>query len=203
MPSTTKTLEDPGPIATAPEPDHAPLLEAFDRLASDVCLDVKKVSAVLSISVSTLNDWRLRGFPPPWVKANGRVIYRAGALRDWLHECETQEPTGTTTQRRRDELEALPIPQRSRHASFAAFTTHGSTTDTWPFLLSEPTGRPLDAVEALANEEIEGPVEWMTLEQYSEAWKKAVTLIYVQEDKVLLPGRPEEEGDPEKPKRIL
>ena len=38
----------------------------------------------LAVSVDTLSRWETRGFGPPCVRVGRRVLYRRGAVKDWL-----------------------------------------------------------------------------------------------------------------------
>ena len=50
----------------------------------------------LRASVRTLEDWRVRGFGPKFVKIGSRVCYQQSALTDWV-EAQTRTSTAEHT----------------------------------------------------------------------------------------------------------
>ena len=47
----------------------------------------KQAAAYLGISPRTLEDWRLTGFGPRFVKLGRRVFYRLQDLAEFVHDC--------------------------------------------------------------------------------------------------------------------
>ena len=45
----------------------------------------------LTLSVDTLQRWETRRFGPPCVRVGRKVLYRMGAVRDWLREQEARK----------------------------------------------------------------------------------------------------------------
>jgi hypothetical protein len=65
------------------------------------------------------------------------------------------------------------------------FFADATSAERWPFVLAEPDGRPLDAVETLGLG-IDGPVEWLTLDDYAAAWREAAGRARAGEDRAEL-----------------
>ncbi|HMQ94623.1 MAG TPA: transcriptional regulator [Amaricoccus sp.] len=62
-----------------------------DRTGADLLGDWMSrdaLAAELSISVDTLSRWETRRVGPPCVRVGRRVLYRRGAVRDWLRSQE-------------------------------------------------------------------------------------------------------------------
>ena len=54
----------------------------WDQLVTE-----KEAAKFLGYSVRALQNWRLRGGGPPFVKVSSRSVrYRRGDFRDWAHE---------------------------------------------------------------------------------------------------------------------
>jgi predicted site-specific integrase-resolvase len=51
----------------------------------------KEAAAVLGISPGTLENWRTRGYGPPYVKYSNLVKYELGAIYEWI---ENRRKTG-------------------------------------------------------------------------------------------------------------
>ena len=48
-------------------------------------LDTRELAAGLHVSPRTVEDWRLTGDGPPFVRLSGRAVrYRPAAVRQWL-----------------------------------------------------------------------------------------------------------------------
>lgn len=56
--------------------------------SSTPTLDTPSAARFLGLSPRTLETWRVRGGGPPYVKAGGRVVYRAASLEQWLQDRE-------------------------------------------------------------------------------------------------------------------
>jgi hypothetical protein len=143
-----------------------PIRECFDRLSDDVMLAPGHAAAVLAVSPKTLEDWRGQGIAPP-VRSKLRdaktspVRYRVGDVRDYIRGIASTTSTAATAARQAA-IEGLDEPparpgRASRHATVSAFFANSTSRETWPFILAEPAGRPLDAVETMGTD-TDGPV---------------------------------------------
>jgi predicted DNA-binding transcriptional regulator AlpA len=47
-------------------------------------LTVKEAADFLRLSVSCLNQWRVKGIGPPYIKLGSRVVYAETDLRNWV-----------------------------------------------------------------------------------------------------------------------
>jgi excisionase family DNA binding protein len=57
-------------------------------------LTTKEAARLLGdLSHRTLEEWRLKGFGPPFIKAGRRVLYKLSALMAWL-DAQTFRNTG-------------------------------------------------------------------------------------------------------------
>jgi len=153
----------------------------------------------LAVSAKTLEDWRAKGIrPPDWKKLGdplaktSPVRYRAGDLRDYIRGTTATLSTAAATAARQaaidglDEPAARPgRPRLSRHATALGFLSTATSEEAWPFVLAEPDGRPLDGVETIASS-VDGPIEWLTLEDYAAAWRDAAARAHAREDRAEL-----------------
>jgi hypothetical protein len=57
-----------------------------NSLTDDDLLVTKEVAAILRVSPSIINKWRLEGKGPLFLRLGSRVRYRIGALRNYLIE---------------------------------------------------------------------------------------------------------------------
>jgi hypothetical protein len=57
----------------------------------------RETADFLNVSEQTLNNWRWRGCPPPFLKINGAVRYDPDAVREWA-----ASQTRTSTSERQD-----------------------------------------------------------------------------------------------------
>ena len=58
-----------------------------------VLLTTAEVGTLLRTPQSTLRWWRHTGTGPACFKLGRRVVYRKGAVEDWVAECEANEPS--------------------------------------------------------------------------------------------------------------
>jgi predicted DNA-binding transcriptional regulator AlpA len=47
---------------------------------------VKELEEILSVSRTTLYDWRQEGIGPPWIKVSGTIRYPKSGFQEWLEE---------------------------------------------------------------------------------------------------------------------
>ncbi|WP_367025168.1 helix-turn-helix domain-containing protein [Methylococcus sp. ANG] len=59
--------------------------EDIGSLPNDALLLDHEAAAILRMSRSTLNSWRVARKGPPFMKIGGAVRYRAADLRDWIY----------------------------------------------------------------------------------------------------------------------
>jgi predicted DNA-binding transcriptional regulator AlpA len=123
-----------------------PLLSAFDQLPAHVQLTSAQVALLLQVSKRALEEWRVRGEPPPWVELSPRTIrYPAGALKDWLNERLAHAPKSTSESQKKKKaaLEGLDEPilsagrKRSRHDTFKAYLAQGLLQDEWLLIFAK------------------------------------------------------------------
>ena len=50
----------------------------------------KQAAAVLGISPGTLENWRVRGYGPPYIKISNLVKYEEGAVYEWIGKQTTK-----------------------------------------------------------------------------------------------------------------
>lgn len=177
--------------------DANPIRECFDRLSADVLLTPAHRAEVLAVSPKTLEDWRAKGIQPPaWLKLGNPlgktslVRYRVGDLRDMLHASSSTISTTDATAARAAVIDGLDEPalrpgRTSKHPSAIAFLSAAGPDETWPFLLTNPDLRPLDAVATMGLDR-DGDIEWLTLAAYAEAWRDAARVIRARTDQALL-----------------
>lgn len=56
--------------------------------------DEKREAARLGFSVRTLQQWRLRGGGPPYLKIGSAVRYNPDAVDVWLNDCTRSNTSG-------------------------------------------------------------------------------------------------------------
>jgi len=85
----------------------------FYALPDSTLLSEREIAALLRVAVSTVQTWRQRGHPLPWVHiGQGRVRYRAGDLREFL---ASGRPRRSSPATKADA--APPEPRRASRAS--------------------------------------------------------------------------------------
>ena len=97
---------------------HVPPPATFDlyALPDTTLLSEREIAALLRVAVSTVQTWRQRGHPLPWMHiGQGRVRYRAGDLRQFLASGEPRRPQPKSPATKADA--APPAPRRASRAS--------------------------------------------------------------------------------------
>jgi len=56
-------------------------------------LTTKQAADYLNRPIRTLEDWRYRGFGPPFIKMGRAVRYDPGDLRQWIEERKVESTT--------------------------------------------------------------------------------------------------------------
>lgn len=54
----------------------------------------KELAGIIGISADTLKRWETRRIGPPCIRIGRKVLYRRGAVRDWLLEQESRKTAG-------------------------------------------------------------------------------------------------------------
>jgi predicted DNA-binding transcriptional regulator AlpA len=66
-------------------PSQAPLWWcAAGLLIEPLVIDARQLAAVLCVSVRTVRSWDAAGKLPAPIRIGGRVLWRAGEVRDWI-----------------------------------------------------------------------------------------------------------------------
>ncbi|WIY52443.1 helix-turn-helix domain-containing protein [Devosia sp. YIM 151766] len=55
----------------------------------------KELAEELSLSVDTLSRWETQRIGPPCIRIGRRVLYRRGAVQDWLRRAEERTSSRT------------------------------------------------------------------------------------------------------------
>lgn len=50
----------------------------------------KQAASILGISPGTLENWRVRGYGPPYIKISNLVKYEEGAVYEWIGKQTTK-----------------------------------------------------------------------------------------------------------------
>ena len=54
----------------------------------------RELAGIIGVSADTLKRWETRRIGPPCIRIGRKVLYRRGAVRDWLLEQETRKTAG-------------------------------------------------------------------------------------------------------------
>ena len=73
---------------TAPAPQDQPLNLLADWISRE------QLAGELGIACDTLGRWEARQIGPPCTRIGRKVLYRRGAVRDWLLEQESRKTAG-------------------------------------------------------------------------------------------------------------
>lgn len=60
-------------------------------MSEESLLTTAEVSEILRKPVGTLRQWRHRNYGPQGFRLGGTVVYRRGAVDEWVRECEAAE----------------------------------------------------------------------------------------------------------------
>lgn len=70
-----------------------PLESASDGLLDD-WMPRRELADIIGVSPDTLKRWETRRIGPPCIRIGRKVLYRRGAVRDWLLEQENRKTAG-------------------------------------------------------------------------------------------------------------
>lgn len=54
----------------------------------------RELAGIIGVSADTLKRWETRRIGPPCIRIGRKVLYRRGAVRDWLLQQESRKTTG-------------------------------------------------------------------------------------------------------------
>lgn len=54
----------------------------------------RELADIMGVSSDTLKRWETRRIGPPCIRIGRKVLYRRGAVRDWLLDQETRKTAG-------------------------------------------------------------------------------------------------------------
>jgi hypothetical protein len=162
-----------------------PLLMAFDTLPANKLLHQAQVALLLDATPRWLEEQRSRGEPPPYLQLGDRMVrYAVGPLRAWLQRTVDEAAASPTEQREKRNQESLGFDElilrggrrkRATQTSFASFLVEAHPNHEWPFLLIGNQRRPVDAVGAFNDVDLNQMVDstWLSLSGYLEALREA------------------------------
>lgn len=75
----------------------------------DTLISAEDLPQYIGVARQTLARWRTEGFGPPFVKLGHRVLYRTGAVRNWLAQATRNSTSESSPHSKRETQKRTPL----------------------------------------------------------------------------------------------